>query len=311
MTMTRLLLAVVSIGFVLLVVAEKESVLHGHVAGNKPHDEHEDHKIVLGSEKLASEFDDLSPEESKKRLRVLATKMDANGDGTVSKDELTDWIENSSRNLDKEENDERFMEMDADKDGFVTWQEYIAEAFYGAGEEGVIDVDKLDAEDRKLFHEDRRYFEHADENKDDKLSRDEFSRFQNPELYNSMHDILVTMTLVEKDANHDGKIDIREFMGDVFDQPNSEFYITEQNRFKHDYDTNKDGFLSGDELRAWIVPDLRVTALQEAEHLFEGADSNKDGVLSIDEIVAAYALFVGSEATNYGEHILALPHEEL
>ena len=29
-------------------IADKESVLHGHVSGKKAHDEHEDHKIVLG-----------------------------------------------------------------------------------------------------------------------------------------------------------------------------------------------------------------------------------------------------------------------
>jgi Ca2+-binding EF-hand superfamily protein len=173
------------------VKAEKESVLHGHVTGNKPHNPHEDHKIVLGSEKLANEFDDLSPEESKKRLRVLALKMDTNNDGFVTQDELTDWIENSSKNLDKEENDERFAEMDANKDGQITWDEYINEAFYGASDEGVIDASKMDVEDRKLFEEDKLYFEQADENKDGQLSREEFSKFQNPEYYPIMHDVLI------------------------------------------------------------------------------------------------------------------------
>lgn len=35
--------------------------------------------------------------------------------------------------LDKEETAERFTEMDVDRDGFVTWQEYLIEAF-GDGE---------------------------------------------------------------------------------------------------------------------------------------------------------------------------------
>jgi Ca2+-binding EF-hand superfamily protein len=291
--------------------ADKESTLHGHVTGNKPHNPHEDHKIVLGSEKLANEFDDLSPEESKKRLKVLAIKMDKNNDGSVTTEELTDWIENSSKNLDKEENDERFIEMDANKDGQITWDEYIAEAFYGASDEGKIDVLKMDPEDRKLFEEDKLYFERADENNDGKLSREEFSRFQNPEFYPIMHDILITMTLREKDVDKDRKISIKEYMGDVFDQPTSEYYVTEQNRFKHDYDKNGDGFLTGDELKDWLVPDIRETAEHEAQHLFEGSDTNADGKLSIEEIVNAYSLFVGSESTNYGEHLLNLKHEEL
>ena len=57
----------------------------------------------------------MTPDESKKRLRILARKIDVDGDGFVSKKELTDWIEQSTRNLDKEENDERFTEMDSSK----------------------------------------------------------------------------------------------------------------------------------------------------------------------------------------------------
>lgn len=46
----------------------------------------------LGSAKEAEEFDHLSPEESKKRLRLLVTKIDANKDGFVDPDELYGWI---------------------------------------------------------------------------------------------------------------------------------------------------------------------------------------------------------------------------
>lgn len=42
---------------------------------------------------------------------------------------------------------------------------------------------------------------------------------------------------------------------------------------------------------------------QEVEHLMENSDTNKDGVLSIDEIVDHHEIFVGSEATDYGEHL--------
>ena len=64
-------------------------------------------------------------------------------------------------------------------------------------------------------------------------------------------------------------------------------------------------------LQDWLVPDIRSTAEHEAEHLIQGADKDGDGKLSIDEVVDAYTLFVGSEATNYGEHMLNLKHQEL
>ncbi len=84
---------------------------------------------VEGSKKTADEYDHLSPEESKRRLRILAAKMDRNKDGFVSKEELAEWIAQSLRNLDEEEVDERIDEMDDDKDGKVTWDEYRKDAF--------------------------------------------------------------------------------------------------------------------------------------------------------------------------------------
>lgn len=77
----------------------------------------------------------------------------------------------------------------------------------------------------------------------------------------------------------------------------------EKDRFEKDYDKNKDGVLDRDEMRAWLIPDVMQTSVEEMEHLFTEADKNKDNRLSYDEITDEYRLFVGSEATNYGEHL--------
>ncbi|KAF7627234.1 hypothetical protein Mgra_00009466 [Meloidogyne graminicola] len=270
-----------------------------------------DHKAILGSEKQAEEFGDLPPNESKKRLRILALRMDVDKDGFISPDELSEWVHNSLISVDNEETKERFDDIDTNKDGSITWSEYTQEAFGISAED---DDKKIlsDSDDLKLLEEDRIYFSAADLDGDLRLNFTEFEAFQNPEHAEHMHDSLIQNTLAEKDTNKDGKIDLSEFMGDLVNEHlKSEWYLSEQTRFQNEYDKNKDGILEGEELRAWLVPDLWQTAKHEANHLIESADSNKDGKLSIDEVVNAYKLFVGSEVTNYGEHLLSVSHEEL
>ncbi len=77
----------------------------------------------------------------------------------------------------------------------------------------------------------------------------------------------------------------------------------EEERFNNEYDKDKDGLLDRAEMKSWLVPDIDQTAKEEMQHLFEEADVDKDDKLSFDEIVNEHQLFVGSEATNYGEHL--------
>uniref|UniRef100_A0A915D213 EF-hand domain-containing protein n=1 Tax=Ditylenchus dipsaci TaxID=166011 RepID=A0A915D213_9BILA len=87
--------------------------------------------------------------------------------------------------------------------------------------------------------------------------------------------MLFSNTLLEKDANKDGVIDLKEYLGDAYEQPTSEWFITEKVRFTEEYDKDKNGFLSGDELKEWLMPDIRHTARQEAQHLIKTADDDR------------------------------------
>lgn len=53
--------------------------------------------FLTGSIKEAEEFDKLSPEESKRRLAKLLTKMDLNNDKSIDRQELHAWILRSFR----------------------------------------------------------------------------------------------------------------------------------------------------------------------------------------------------------------------
>ena len=49
-----------------------------------------DHEAFLGDE--AAEFDELSPEESQRRLGEIVDRIDVSSDGQVSVEELQQWI---------------------------------------------------------------------------------------------------------------------------------------------------------------------------------------------------------------------------
>lgn len=70
------------------------------------------------------------------------------------------------------------------------------------------------------------------------------------------------MTLKEKDRNKDGKVDLTEFLGDVAESEGAEWYELEKSRFLEEYDKDKSGFLEGDEITSWLIPDTRETAKQ-------------------------------------------------
>lgn len=59
---------------------------HQHDDGE--HNVEFDHEAILGSLKTAEEFDQLPPEESKRRLRLLVITMDLNNDGYIDRHEL-------------------------------------------------------------------------------------------------------------------------------------------------------------------------------------------------------------------------------
>lgn len=48
---------------------------------------------------------------------------------------------------------------------------------------------------------------------------------------------------------------------------------------------------------------FRQIAAEETRHLMVAADNNHDLLLSFDEILSNHDIFVGSEVTDFGEHL--------
>lgn len=60
------------------------------------HNSDYDHEAFLGEE-AAQTFDQLSPAEAKRRLGIIVDKIDKSGDGSVTEQELVDWVRHVAR----------------------------------------------------------------------------------------------------------------------------------------------------------------------------------------------------------------------
>ncbi|XP_013147077.1 PREDICTED: reticulocalbin-2 [Papilio polytes] len=261
-----------------------------------------DHEAILGSVKEAEEYDKLSPEESQRRLAKLLPKMDLNGDQFIDRKELKKWILNSFAKLSREEAQERLLEADENHDGLVTWAEYLHDTFGANDDEEVAPDDTGDT--GMLVREEKQMWALADKNGDEMLDLVEFEVFSNPEEHEEMQPFLVSQTIRERDHNKDGRIDFKEYLGDRAAAHDKTWLVSEQDKFTHELDLDGDGALAENEVRRWIIPDNEEIAEEEVEHLFASADDDHDELLSFSEVLAHQHVFVGSEATDYGDHLV-------
>lgn len=274
-----------------------------HIIQGQHHSEF-DHEAILGSVKEAEEFDHLDPVEAKRRLRILLTKMDLDKDEHIDRKELHSWILRSFKMLSEEESQDRFEDADENEDGVVTWSEYIADSYGISGSDEDNEVSGEDkSEENKLLSDDKIIFEAADKNKDGSLNKVEFLMFSHPEEHPAMLPVILKQTLQDKDTDGDGFISFQEFIGDRAKHQDKEWLIIEKEKFDNEFDNDKDGKLSGAEILSWVVPSNDEIADEEVNHLFAASDDDHDDLLAFDEILDHHEIFVGSEATDYGDHL--------
>lgn len=159
---------------------------------------------------------------------------------------------------------------------------------------------------KEMLTRDRRRWSVSDRNGDDNLTRAEFTEFLHPEESPRMRDIVVAETLENIDKDNDGKVSVEEYIGDMYrvneegdEEP--EWVRNERETFTKFRDKDHDGFMNYEEVKDWIIPADFDHAEAEARHLIYEADSDADEKLTKDEILDKYDLFVGSQATDFGE----------
>ncbi|XP_069057085.1 reticulocalbin-3 isoform X2 [Pleurodeles waltl] len=295
---------------------EKKGRVHqGKDLSDHQHDDSKDfqydHEAFLGKEE-AKTFDQLTPEESKERLGKIVIKIDKNQDGVVTHEELKDWIQHTQNRYIYENVNKHWSDYDQNGDDRIAWEEYKNTTYgYYAGEEFNDLPDKETY--RNMMKRDERRFKQADKDGDMIATRDEFTAFLHPEEFDYMKDLVVKETLEDIDKNGDGFVDANEYIGDMYstenDEPEPDWVKSERQQFLDFRDLNKDGKMDHSEISHWIMPPDYDHADVEAKHLIYESDKDKDDKLTKEEILDNWNMFVGSQATNYGED-LTRRHDE-
>jgi len=275
---------------------------HFNAAGE--HNAKYDHDAFVGEEE-AKKYEKLSAEESKEKLAKLVVAIDKDADGFLDKDELKNHIKFMQRRYIVNDVNRTWSNYEKEKfvDGKLPWIEYRL-AVYGPEEH------EMTKEYKDMLDRDRRRWAVADKSKDDSLDQEEYTCFMHPESCDNMKDIIVVETIQDIDKNKDGVIDMEEYIKDLYraeqypDQKGEPDWVkSEREMFQTFRDKNKDGKLDQEEMREWITPTGFDHAEAEANHLVHLVDDDKDGKLSKDEILTHYEIFVGSQATDYGDQL--------
>lgn len=296
----------------------KERVIHDSDLSKRTDEDNKsfqyDHEAFLGKEE-AKTFDQLTPEESKDRLSKIVDRIDSDTDGYITTAELKAWIKRVQKRYVYENVAKVWTDYDLNKDNKISWDEYkqATYGYYLANPEEFEDAtDQFSF--KKMLPRDERRFKTADLNGDLAADREEFTAFLHPEEFDHMKDIVVLETLEDIDKNSDGHVDEDEYIADMFAHedggPEPDWVKTEREQFSDFRDLNKDGKMDQDEIRHWIMPQDYDHAQAEARHLVYESDQDKDQMLTKEEILENWNMFVGSQATNYGED-LTRNHDEL
>ena len=166
----------------------------------------------------------------------------------------------------------------------------------------------------QAMERDHRRFLLADDDNNKHLNKDEFANFLHPHEAPHMREIVIDETMTDMDKNKDGYVELEEYINDlwpVYERDGKEepdWLSSERDQFHKHRDKDKDGRLNKEELGDWILPKDFDHAEAEAKHLIYEADSNQDKVLSKAEILDQQDLFVGSQATDFGDYFIR--HEE-
>ena len=214
-------------------------------------------------------------------VRAAFKRFDADGDGSLSKDELAAAMKSSGQSYSNVEIDAIFSLGDVDGDGEITMTEFVALMSPSATE-----VLKKLRKNYKTINDVKKAFKAIDTDNDGLLSKTEMknsagNKFDNEEV-NAIFEL--------GDVNGDGELDMGEFIGLMFPSAAEVVYKLSAN-FKNINDVKDsfrmldkdgDGSIDRDEMGS----SGHKFSQEQIEAIFALGDVNDDGAIDIDEYIA-------------------------
>ncbi|CAH8612654.1 unnamed protein product [Heterobilharzia americana] len=207
------------------------------------------------------------------QLHLYFKKIDSNHDGFIEHNELTAWIHKTYESLDREHAEKQLTKFDVNKDGKVTFEEYISRTYETSEDE--LKRSKDDQSSKFILESlrsERSRFNFADKDGDGLLALDEFIMFLRPENYEDMANYELQRSFSSFDQNGDGMITLDEFTNFSYRGISQQNYLDEQFKL---LDVDKNWILTPNELRSWLLPSLKSAAQSEATRLMNLTDSIK------------------------------------
>lgn len=245
---------------------------HGDGEEDHPPSEDGEHPGLSGEEYPPEA--PLTPE----RLGRLHAKIDTNGDGKVSLEELVAHPKVVAKAIAIDGVDAKHRLLDSDGDGKVSLEEHMADH----PQEGMADdlpgkenLDKMETE----------RFKGADKDGDGFLNIKELEGLlSSGDHYQSLMHLATAESLRQKDTDNSSSLTKHEF----WEQPPPGNLTDEDHATFERLDRNKDGVLDLEELKAWESGEFHT---QEAlREFFQSADKNKDGHMTPEEMSEAHKL---------------------
>lgn len=262
-----------------------------HEAHNEEEDENEE-EVEHGDGEEEMEVEDPPNEPlSNEQLRSLHKGFDKDGNGRASLAEVMVFANHMVKQASQKDVDMYLGEVDRNKDGKLSLDEYMKEI-----REGETEGETEDPELSKM-HEERRTVEEskfvaADSDGDKVLDANEFPGLFFPETNEKVLNVEVQETMKERDTNKDGKLTLAEF----FEVPVEEVDDHDKETFAK-LDKDHDGKLDVSEMKSWETGQYQTQeALQE---LLKVADKDKDGHMTVEELIQAREAISDLEAHQH------------